>query len=290
MTPLWGALLAVLAGVCHWQGHPLCLAAAEAEPEAEVSEGEAGASTGADAASGDGAEAKGADFSESAKDLGEKLNQLRALLDAKGEDADPALKERLAGLQSQLSALGIGDALGGGGGSAIPSSPELTEFLSGCVAMSMRRVGVKRPSTLGALRRLVDGKMSPSEAAKVDLYRMIGVCVNEFTEDELTQFKAGKLTVLPKSYVDASKKPTAEEHVKNLDENIWKELRVIAAGLLKEIVGDTEQSQVPYYVGLLGAVPVVLMVGFLARKFFDMQREKVEKSEKKEKRSGKKSK
>merc|ERR1719359_64343 len=131
----------------------------------------------------------------------------------------------------------------------------------------MRRVGIKKPSTIGALRRLADGKLPPEEAAKIDLYRMVGVCVNEFTEEELSQFKAGTLTMLPKIHVDASKKPAAEEYVKGLDANIWKELRTIAGGLVRELVGDDPDSSVNFYVGLVWAVPVVLMVGFLAQKF-----------------------
>merc|ERR1712196_709349 len=100
--------------------------------------------------------------------------------------------------------------MGLGGAGSIPSSPELTEFLSGCVAMSMRRVGVKRPSTLGVLKRLADGKMTKQEAAGEQLVRMVGICVNEFTEQELKDFKAGKLQVLPKAYVEAAKKPEAK--------------------------------------------------------------------------------
>lgn len=289
------ALLALFAGVPpRWWSAP-CFAMAEGD-EVQVeddSKGSEGADAGADAGgaeeSPEAAAQKAQAYQDSAKELTDKLAQLRALLDAKGEDADPALKERLKGLQSQLSSLGIGD-LGGGGDGEIPSSPELTEFLSGCVAMSMRRVGVKRPSTVGALKRLADDKLTPEEAAKVDLYRMIGVCVNEFTEEELTQFKAGKLSILPKAYVDAAKKPEAEDQVKSLDASIWKELKKIAAGLVRELVGDTaEQGNVPFYVGLVGAVPVILMVGFLARKFVQLQQEKAAAAEKKEKRGGKKS-
>merc|ERR1719253_303812 len=55
--------------------------------------------------------AKAEAFVDSAKELNEKLAQLKALLDAKGEGADPALKERLQGLQQQLQGLGL-DGLG----------------------------------------------------------------------------------------------------------------------------------------------------------------------------------
>merc|ERR1719327_2057576 len=103
----------------------------------------------------------------------------------------------------------------------------LASGTTGCVAMSMRRVGVKRPSTLGILKRLADGKMTKEEASKVDLIKMVGTCVNEFTEQELKDFKAGKLQVLPKAYVEASKKPEAEKNVLEIEDGIWKELQKI---------------------------------------------------------------
>jgi len=64
---------------------------------------------------------------------------------------------------------------------------------------------MQRPATLGALRKLVDDKMPPEEAAKNELWRMVGVCITEFKEDEFADFKAGKTRVLPKTYVDGPK-------------------------------------------------------------------------------------
>merc|ERR1712224_89739 len=155
--------------------------------------------------------------------------QLKALLDAKGEDADPALKERLA-----------------------------------------------------------DGKMTKEEASKVDLIKMVGTCVNEFTEQELKDFKAGKLQVLPKAYVEASKKPEAEKNVLEIEDGIWNELQKIAGGLVTQLVGDSNEKDMTStnYVAMVGAVPLILMLGFLGRKFIMLQQEK---GEKKEKRKGKKS-
>merc|ERR1719440_329775 len=109
------------------------------------------------------------------------------------------------------------------GGGAPGSNKDLTEFLSGCVAMSMRRAGVQRQSTLGSLRRLADNKLPPEEAAKQELWKMVGVCVADFTEEEFADFKSGKLKMLPKAYVDASKKPEAEKKVMEIDAQVWKE-------------------------------------------------------------------
>merc|ERR1711988_750631 len=149
--------------------------------------------------------------------------QLKALLDAKGDTADPDLKERLAGLQSQLGALGLGDLgnLGAGAGS-LPPSKELQEFLTSCVAMSMKRIGDSRSSVITALRLLVKDKLTPADAATMELWRMTATCINELTEQELQQFKNGKLRQLPKTYVDLSKKPEATKQVTDLEENVWK--------------------------------------------------------------------
>merc|ERR1719163_951729 len=99
-------------------------APAPAEEKAEgggvkVEEGAAG--EGGEGGEGQTDEEKGQAFADSAKELQEKLAQLRALLDAKGEGADPGLKEKLAGLESQLKGLGLEELTGGG----TQNSPEL---------------------------------------------------------------------------------------------------------------------------------------------------------------------
>jgi len=225
-----------------------------------------------------------AKLEDSAQELSQKLEQLKALLDAKGDTADPDLKERLAGLQSQLGALGIGD-LGANLGAALPQTKEVQEFLTSCVAMSMKRIGSQKASVLNALRLLAKDKLKPEDAAMMDIWRMTATCINELTEQELQQFKNGKLSQLPKTYVEMSKKPEAEKQCRELDDGIWKELKVIATAL----VGDQEEPKPPVIFGLMAGIPVVLVVGFLAKKFFDMQAEKDAKKDKK-KREGKKSK
>jgi hypothetical protein len=229
---------------------------------------------------------KGQQFVDSARELQEKLAQLKALLDAKGDDTDPALKEKLSGLENQLKGLGL-DGLDGGSG----PNPELTEFLSACVAMSMRRAGMQRPSTLSALRRLADGKLPPAEAAKNEFWRMVGVCVGDFREDEFAEFKQGKIKILPKSHVEASKTPEAEKKVLEIDAQNWEQLKSISAGLLKELSGGGNQEKPPFAMGWLALIPVVLAVAFLGKLFMDMQsREKEAANKKASKREGKKSK
>jgi len=264
-------------------------AAAEAAAGADV----APAAEGEAAAAGEGEEVagteeeKGQKFVDSARELQEKLGQLKALLDAKGEGADPGLKEKLAGLEDQLKSLGLDSITGGG---AVGSNPELTEFLGACVAMSMRKAGMQRPSTLSALRRLVDDKMTPEEASKNELWRMVGVCVGEFREDEFVNYKAGKVKMLPKAYVDASKKPEAEAKVMEIDAQVWAELKKISEKLLKEIVGTKPAEKPAEFASYVAMVPLFLIFAFLGKMFIDMQRRKGEEKEKKPKKDSKKGK
>lgn len=233
----------------------------------------------------DGSAHDGAQLEDSANELSQKLEQLKALLDAKGDGADPELKAKLAGLQGQLSALGLGDLGLGNSDSSLPDSKELTEFLTGCVMMSMKRLGESRQSTLAALRLLTRNKLTPSEASEMDMWRLTATCINELTEQELQQFKSGKLKKIPASYVELSKKAEAGKQVVDLEENIWTQLRTISLA----IVGSPEdQPQQPFYLGLVAAIPLLAAFAFLGKKFMDMQTEKSKPKQKK--REGKKSK
>jgi len=230
-------------------------------------------------------EARATAFADSAKELQEKLGQLKALLDKKGESADPALKERLKGLETQLDSLGLG--LGGGVG----ATKELTEFLGGCVAMSMRRAGVRRPSTLGALRKMAKGGLTQADAAGTELFRMVGVCVADLTDVELGQFKSGKLTVLPQAMADKAGKPEGKETVTGMEASIYKELKVVSNALLTTFAGDDEGAGLPKYAGILAGIPVLGIFVFLGKKFMDMQKRGEEaKAKKTSKKEGKKSK
>lgn len=232
------------------------------------------------------AAAKAQEYLNSANDLQDKLAQLKALLDAKGADADPALKERLAGLEQQLGSLGLGSLTGSAG-----SSPELTEFLSACVAMTVRRTGLQRPSTLSALSRVADGTMSREDAKQNDVWRLVATCIGQFTEDEFEQYKAGQVPSLPKSYVELAKKPEAEAAVGELDDSVWGELKTIAGGLVKELNAGKEAP--PMFYGTIALIPFGLAMAFLAKKFFDMQKRHEDKDKKKKNKgdsgSGKKS-
>jgi hypothetical protein len=217
---------------------------------------------------------------DSAKELQEKLAQLKALLDKKGDAADPALKERLEGLTQQLSGLGLGSLLG----EEQASSPELREFLGGCVMMAMRRSGPQRPATLGALAKLADKETTPERAGDFELARMVAVCVNDMSDEELAQFKSGKLAVLPKAMAAKAADPESKAEVLKIEAPVWAELQVVAAAMQKQLVGDVEMQRPPIMQGLCAGIPVLGMIFFLATKFREMQKDKVAKKEKKDKK------
>jgi len=227
-----------------------------------------------------------AKMEDSANELGQKLEQLKALLDAKGENADPDLKAKLDGLQSQLSSLGLGD-LGAGLGesSSLPDSKELQEFLTGCVMLSMKRLGESRSSTLAGLRLMSREKLTRVDASDMEMWRLTATCINELTEQELQQFKNGKLKKLPLAYVELAKKPEVSKQILDLEDNVWKQLQIISLA----VVGSPEdQPQQPFYLGMVAGVPLLLVFGFLGKKFMDMQAQKSKPKDKK--REGKKSK
>jgi len=279
------AILALLIVCLDMSGRPLCVQAEDAEVQVEdAAPAEAAESADAAPAEGEGGdEEKGQKFVDSARELQEKLAQLKSLLDAKGEGADPALKDKLAGLENQLKDLGLDSLTGDAAG----SNPELTEFLGACVAMSMRRAGMQRPATLGALRKLVENKLPPAEAAKVELWRMVAVCVGDFREDEFADFKSGKMKILPKAYVDAAKKPEAEQKVLEIDAQVWSELRRISDGLLKELMGSQSGERPPFNAAYLAMVPLFGMVLWMGKMFLDMKKREDQQSKKKDSKKSK---
>jgi type VI protein secretion system component VasK len=215
---------------------------------------------------------------DSAKELSEKLGQLKALLDKKGDGADPALKARLEGLEQQLSGLGLGNLVN----PEQASSPELREFLGSCVMMSLKRAGAQRPATLAALARLADKETTMERAGDFEFVRMVAVCVNEMTDDDLREIKSGKLTVLPKGLAAKAADPESKAEVLKIDAPVWAELQVVAAAMQKQLVGDSEAQRPPITQGLLAAVPVFGMIALMAWKFWEMQKREAAKQDKKQ--------
>jgi len=255
----------------------MCVTGQEVEAAAPASEVEAAvAPEGADAAAAE-------TIVDSAKELSEKLGQLKALLDKKGDAADPVLKERLEGLEQQLSGLGLSSLVN----PEQASSPELREFLGSCVMMSLRRAGAQRPATLGALSRLADKETTMARAGDFEFVRMVAICVNELTDDELKEIKTGKLTVLPKGLAAKAAEPESKAEVLKIEAPVWAELQVVAAAMQKQLVGDAEAQRPPIMQGLAAAVPVLGMIIFMVSKFREMQKRETAKQEKKNNRKHK---
>jgi hypothetical protein len=220
---------------------------------------------------------------DSAKELSEKLGQLKALLDKKGDAADPVLKERLEGLEQQLSGLGLSSFVN----PEQASSPELREFLGSCVMMSLRRAGAQRPATLSALARLADKETTMERAGDFEFVRMVAICVNELTDDELKEIKTGRLTVLPKGLAAKAAEPESKAEVLKIEAPVWAELQVVAAAMQKQLVGDAEAQRPPIMQGLAAAVPVLGMIIFMGSKFLEMQKREAAKQDKKHSRKHK---
>merc|ERR1740121_2421064 len=231
------------------------------------------------AAAGDEDETTGQNFVDSAKELQDKLGQLKALLAKKGDDVDPQLKERLAGLEKQLEGLDLDGVAGGGGG----ANPELQEFLGGCIMMSMRKVGMRRPQTLSALSSLASGKLTQEEGAGLELVRMASVCVSELTDQELADYRGGSLQVLPPALVAKAAEPSAKDVVLGIEAAVWEQLAVVAAALQSQIVGDPPSKSLPQGTGLIAGIPLLAIFAFLGKKFYDMKQREATKKDKKQK-------
>jgi len=279
------ALLALLALACELLPEGCTRAWAQEDGAVKVEdegEGEAAEAVAGDDAKSD--EEKGEDFAKSAQELQDKLNQLRALLDASG-DKHPELKEQVANLEKTIAGLGMGID-----GAEMGSTPELQEFLGGCILMSMKRIGMRRPSALSGLRQLANSDVKQDEVASNELVRMVAVCINELSDQELQEHKAGKLQQLPKVHVDKAQTEDGKAQVLAIEEAVWKELRRVAAALQKQLLGSPEDNKVNLTPGFLALIPLGIMVLFLVKKFLDMQKRDSQKKEKKDKSDKKKQK
>jgi len=232
-------------------------------------------------------------FADSARDLQEKLAQLKGLLAAKGDGIDPALKDRLDGLTAQLSGLGI-SAEGTDGAMAQVAggfdNKEAEKFVATCVTLAMKRAGIRRPTTLGALRQLASGKLKPEDAQNMELVRLVAACITGLSDTELKDHEAGRLGALPKNLAERAAKAEGMQEVLNLDKElpgVWGILTKVA-GPLYESVSPAAGKSLPVGYGLAAAIPVLSMVGFLAKKFFDLQKDKQEQAEKKKAKAEKK--
>jgi len=229
-------------------------------------------------------------YMDSAQELQEKLTLLQKLLDAKGEGVDPELKEKMDSLKGSLSSLGftmngVQDSLGGlaEGQTAITN-----ELATGCLAMSVHRAGARRLSTLEGLRRFASLEIKPEDAKSIELVKLVAVCINEISQADIDDLKAGKAKALPKNLADKAK-TEGEAHVLAFNSADWGMLRRAA----KEMSGSLNRKKDDggqWTPGFLAAIPVGCAVLFLTKKFLDMNREKAEAEEAKQRKKADKKK
>lgn len=241
-----------------------------------------------DASGDDASNAANVDkFSNSAKEVQDKLGQLRALLDQRGDSADPKLKEQLEALEAQLKGLDLSSLAAPAAG----SDEAVKKLMTACAMLSVKRAGAQRPSTMAGLRRLSDSSLSKKDAADSEVSRMIVACVNELTGDQLDQYTDGALQMLPKEIVNKASAPEARDYLTALEDTLWGHLQVSAKTLfeqLREQRGGGEDLATSNYIGLLALLPVGAIALFIGKKFYDMQLSqgaKKDKSSKKKKGS-----
>lgn len=238
-------------------------------------------------------QASGETVLRSVAKLQARLKEMKALLAEQGEDADPALRERVETLESSIK--DIEEEFGE------DSLDDLSRLITGCFHMGAARADIRQESTLLDLRFLAESDDMTSiwaQASQLELWRMIGSCIAGFSEEEIQQYKAGTLTELPEKYATISI-AKAQVALASIDVTIWRQLQSISVGLLKNLnpeftTDDPKVARVPLEppmmsYGFVAMIPLVLAVLFMGKLFRDMQQRQNEKKKKKEKRDARKS-
>lgn len=288
-------MVAALCTVCFDTSTRWFLVAAQDSPEevatdggveeaSEAKSGEEKTEEVAGEASGEENEEKAQAFMDSAQDLQDKLDQLNALLEAKGDTIDPELKERIQGLKNQLTGLGL-DGLGANSPGA---NKELSEFLQQCLILTVSRVG-RKSSTINTLAKFSEESFTREQAAQSEFWRMAITCIQEVNQDDLDLMKKGELKKLPKEFADIAKKE-GEKKVMDLDDQLWQELKYVVPSLVKAYTGNTnsEDNRLPVEYGLLALIPFGIMALFLGKLYVDMKKKQSEEEDRKAKKQEKK--
>uniref|UniRef100_A0A7S2AGY7 Transmembrane protein n=1 Tax=Alexandrium andersonii TaxID=327968 RepID=A0A7S2AGY7_9DINO len=234
-----------------------------------------------------------ADASESSlEELQKKLSQLKELVQKRGVEDPEWFKEKFEALSKQLSSMGL-DSSNLGGDSQKDAE---IQVLTACLTLSIKSEGPRKSGTFSALQRMASGTLKAAEASELPLMRMVAVCAMRLSNTEYQSFTSGKLTSMPKPLVDKAALPAAKEDVLALEKDIpsvWELLPTVAAPLrdtMKEAAAK-ESGPASNTYGLVAAVPLLLAIAFLAKKFVDMQNAQREReSSKKEKAAKKKQK
>merc|ERR1719424_466514 len=124
----------------------------------------------------------------------------------------------------------------------------------------MRRAGAQRLSTIETLKKLGDGKLTKETAQTSDFMKMVGVCIAEFTDQDLEKFKSGKYQTLPTQHanvaMDGSGK--AEKMLMDMEDELWASLGAIAGKLSSEVKASNKGNELPpMWLGLAFGVPLL---------------------------------
>lgn len=177
-------------------------------------------------------------------ELREKLDEVNALIAARGGEVDQDTLDKVEGLERQLEALELQHVELALNASRVPA----------CMVMSAKRQGgLRNAGVKAALRGLAEDTLPVAEAAKMDLYRMIAVCIASVSVKDLEDFRDGKLLHLPDAYAEQAAGLEGEAQVAELFVEDWKYLSQLAAHFLQPPPGS----------GLFGRFESLLFLMFL---------------------------
>lgn len=209
---------------------------------------------------------------ESAEEFAAKMKQLKALLKAKGENADPALLKQLEGLQGQLEKLGMADML------SDEPKEENAELLTACTVMSVKRIGATRMSLLENLRKSGEDEITKEEAKDIDLFRQTCVCINELTQGDLDDYRANheRMRILPGKMAGQAQRE-GDKCVMELEDGLFEQLKPLHKSFhqsLKENVSTGTTQGAPGWLSALLAIPFLIAVLGLAYKMYKLNEER----------------
>merc|ERR1711879_74748 len=121
-----------------------------------------------------------------------------------------------------------------GGQDAADVDASAVDRPSACLILSATQMGINRRQTVATIKRFAEGEVPPTIATKINkLFRLVAVCLNHLTADEISEFQAEKLTAMPQSYVEkADDRDYSKGLVEKIDEQTWLILKVLATNMV----------------------------------------------------------
>lgn len=201
----------------------------------------------------------------------EKLDEVKALIAARSGDMDQDTLDKVESLERQLDALESQHTELALNASRVPA----------CMAMSARRQGgLRNASVEAALRGLAEGTLPVAEAARMDLYRMIAVCIANVSVKDLEDFRDGKLPHLPDAYAERAEGPEGEAQVAELFVEDWEYLSQLAVHFLPQpgfsLFGRFGSSPPPMLFLMFLLVPFVNLLRYFSAAYHERSQRKQE--------------